>query len=115
MAAMIRNLVLMALLATPLAAAAQQHPKSTERCLQVRGRYAIYVQRDSLWVVGSKHLLWTTDDSLDEMLEKKGWEDWVVFGNFEICTDSTGSPLLLDNHSNVTIKSYKNLVFRKRE
>ena len=82
---MIRSIALMALLAIPLIASGQQHPNPLVHCSQVRGRYAIYVQRDSLWVIGSKHLLWTTDDSLDTILEKKGWEDWVLFGNFEIC------------------------------
>ena len=114
MAAVIRSLLAAALFAIALPIQSQQPNGQPEHCFSVRGRYAIYVERDSLWVVGSKHLLWTTDDSLDKMLESKGWEDWVVFGDFEICTHSTASPLHLDNQSDVIIKSHNNLVFRKR-
>jgi len=113
MAAVIGWLALTVMLTLPLTTSGQHGSNSPERCALVRGRYAIYVERDSLWIVGSKHLLYASNDSLDKMLEDRGWEDWVVFGDFEICTDSKFDPLLLDNHADVQIKSYKNLVFRK--
>src|ERR1700733_13058604 len=79
---------------------------SDEQCREVRGRYAIYVERDSLWVVGSKHLLTVIDPTLDSILEKRGWEDHVAFGYFTICSTS-GNPAQLTNGGIVTLKSFR--------
>lgn len=85
-----------------------------KHCYAVHARYAIYVERDSLWIPGSKHYINISVDELDKKLEEKGWEDWVVFGDFDLCTDSDFKPSSLWRASDVTVKDYRNIVFRKR-
>jgi hypothetical protein len=86
-------------------------PSSNEQCREVRGRYAIYVERDSLWIVGTKHLLTFTDATLDSILKQRGWEDHVAFGYFTICSTS-GNLAQLTNGDIVTLKSFRNIEIR---
>lgn len=59
------------------------------KCFSVRGRYAIYADGDFMWIVGTKRMLYTTDDTLDKMLEEVGWEEHVLFGDFTVCPTSS--------------------------
>lgn len=83
-------------------------------CKEVHARYAIYVERDSLWIPGSKHFIIVTDDKLDDILQKVGWQDHVLFGDFTLCSASLIDPKKLNNHSDVTIKSYHNIQIHNR-
>ena len=75
------------------------------KCFSVHGRYAIYVEGDAIWVIGTKRLLSTTDDSLDKMLEKAGWQDYAIYGEFTVCPLSRQQP---GHMQGVCIQSYKN-------
>ncbi len=110
MSTMIRGLFV--LLAASLPAIGQQI--SPKHCYQFRARYAIYVERDSLWIVGSKHYINLPIDELDKKLESKGWEAWVAYGDFDLCTNSDVGPSSLWRANDVTVKDYKNIVLRKR-
>ena len=112
MAAMILLLIAAVLASSP--ASAQDAKPAPKYCYTVHARYAIYVERDSLWIPGSKHYINVPIDELDKKLQAKGWEDWVAFGDFDLCTDSDFKPLSLWRANDVTVKGYKNIVFRKR-
>ena len=82
------------------------------RCFTVHGRYAIYADGDAIWPVGTHRLLSTTDPELDKMLERFGWEDHVLFGNFSVCPDSAYKR---GEKQSVCIQTYKNLRLAKRQ
>jgi hypothetical protein len=81
------------------------------KCYAMRGRYAIYADGDAIWPVGTKRLLGATDPELDKMLEKAGWEDYVLFGDFTVCPTS---PYLRGHMQGVCIESYKHLRLVRR-
>jgi len=58
-----------------------------QHCQKVHARYAVYSNRDALWVVGSKHILDVSIDALDKVLQARGWENTVAYGDFMVCTD----------------------------
>jgi hypothetical protein len=95
-------------------AASQKRILVAVSCKEVHARYAIYAERDSLWIPGSKHYIYVTDENLDSILQKAGLEDHVLFGDFTICGGSLDDPKKLTNQSNVTIKSYRNIQIRNR-
>lgn len=72
----------------------------------MRGRYAIYADGDAIWPVGTNRLLGTTDRDLDTMLEKAGWQDHVLFGDFTVCPESA---YVRGLGQSVCIQSYKHL------
>jgi hypothetical protein len=82
------------------------------KCYQVRGRYNIYADGDTLWPVGTKRLLETTDDRLDNMLEKAGWEEHSIFGDFVVCPESRYQS---GHKQTVCIQSFKNIKLAKRK
>lgn len=96
----------------PVASANDRGCKTAEygKCYEVHGRYAIYVQRDAIWPVGTHRLLSTTDAELDRMLEQSGWEDHVVFGDFSVCPTSAYKR---GEMQSVCIQSYRNLRITK--
>jgi len=106
-------LILQFLLTNSVVQAVAPSNGNSEKCFTVHGRYAIYVERDSIWIVGTKRLLDTTSDNLDQMIRDKGdWEDYVIFGDFTVCPVSRYVP---GHMQTVTIQSYKNLRLAKRQ
>jgi hypothetical protein len=83
-------------------------------CRVVHGRYAIYVNHDLLWIVGSKHFLDVSIAQLDKELEARGWEDTVAYGDFTICTERMGDPRTLTTHDRVDVTGYGHLDYRTR-
>jgi hypothetical protein len=78
----------------------------------VHGRYAIYVDGDAIWIIGTNRLLSTTNDSLDKMLEEKGWEGYAVYGDFRVRPTSRYQPTHMQG---VCIQSYRNTRLAKRQ
>lgn len=76
------------------------------KCHSLHGRYNIYADGDALWPIGTNRLLETTDDRLDQMLEKAGWQEHSIVGDFVVCPTS---PYVLGHKQSVCIHSYKNL------
>jgi len=72
----------------------------------MRGRYNIYADGDALWPVGTKKLLNTADDKLDQMLEKAGWQEHSIFADFVVCPESRYEA---GHRQSVCIQSYRNL------
>jgi len=79
-------------------------------CFTAHGRYAIYVQRDSIWIIGTHRLLDTTDDKLDNILMKKGEFDYAAYGDFTVCPLTKYKPGHLQS---ACIQSYRNILIRK--
>lgn len=98
----------------PAASANAGGCKETEygKCYEVHGRYAIYVEGDAIWPVGTHRLLNATDPELDKMLEQAGWEDHVVFGDFSVCP---ASAYKRGEMQSVCIQSKRNLRITHRE
>jgi hypothetical protein len=101
------------LLALPLVAfpassngAAECKETNFGKCFSVHGRYNIYADGDAIWMIGTKRLLETIDDKLDNMLERAGWEDHSVVGDFVVCPESLYQPR---QKQSVCIQSYKNI------
>ena len=86
-----------------------------DECRVVRARYAIYVNNDALWVVGSKHLLETVVDALDKQLKARGWDETVVYGDFRLCAEHIGDPRSLTNRDHVKVTSIVKLDYRHRD
>jgi hypothetical protein len=82
------------------------------QCRKVRGRYGIYASNDYLWIVGTRHMVVTTDDKLDDMLEEAGWEEHVIFGDFVICPTS---PYVKGHLQSACVQSYGHLKMTKRD
>ena len=82
------------------------------KCYVARGRYAIYVEGDAIWPVGTHRLLSTTDPELDKMLAQSGWEDHVLFGDFSVCPTSA---YRRGEMQSVCIQSYRNLRITNRK
>jgi len=104
-------------LSTLAHAQASLDAQQAKSCQWVHARYEIYVERDSLWIPGSKHFLNVSNDldkKLNEMLESKGWEDYALWGDFHICSAKPFQPTQLDGTSDIEIDIAKNLQFRKR-
>jgi len=101
------------LLLSPVAQA-QDGTSRPKQCATIHGRYAIYADGDRLWIVGSKHLLEIVIDDLDKQLEKRGWENTVVSGDFEVCATNMRDPKELTIRDDVTLKGYTNPRFRSR-
>lgn len=80
-------------------------------CRLVHARYAINANRDSLWVIGSKHLLEVSIDALDKELERRGWERTVVFGDFTICAERISDPRQLAVRDRVDVTGYSHLEY----
>jgi hypothetical protein len=102
-------LVLFCLLAAstgPTAVAAECKETSFGKCFNVHGRYNIYVDGDAIWIIGTKRRLEAVDDKLDMMLEKAGWEDHSIYGDFVVCPESAYQPR---HRQLVCIQSYKNI------
>jgi hypothetical protein len=83
------------------------------KCFKVHGRYAIYVENNGIWVMGTNRLLSTAGDKkLDDMINDKGdWENYAIVGDFVVC------PLtkyIRGHKQTVCIKSYANLKIVKR-
>jgi hypothetical protein len=76
------------------------------KCFNVHGRYNIYVDGDAIWIIGTKRRLDAVDDNLDMMLDKAGWEDHSIYGDFVVCPESTYQPR---HRQAVCIQSYKNI------
>lgn len=76
------------------------------KCYSVHGRYAIYVQNNGIWVIGSKRLLLATSDKLDAMILDKGnWLDYAVIGDFTVCPRSRYE---VGHKQQLCVQSYKN-------
>jgi len=105
---MCRLLLTFSLIALAASSAGAAECKETNfgRCFNVHGRYNIYADGDALWIIGTKRLLETTDDKLDNMLEKAGWQDHSIYGNFVVCPESPYRP---QHKQGVCIQSYKNI------
>jgi len=86
-------------------------PAHPEHCSVARGRYGIYANNDFLQVSGSRHRLVIIIDSLDEKLEKLGWERWWVSGDFVICSKKALSPVHLTNKDRVWVRTYAHVRF----
>jgi hypothetical protein len=71
------------------------------------------VERDNLWIIGSKHLLEVSIDELDKELIARGWGEWVVYGDFTICAERIGDPLRLTSHDRIAVTAYRHLVYRR--
>jgi len=82
------------------------------KCYEVHGRYAIYVEGDAIWPVGTHRLLSTTNPELDKMLQQSGWEDHAIFGDFSVCPTSLYKR---GEMQSVCIQSYRNLRINKRK
>jgi hypothetical protein len=82
------------------------------KCFSIHGRYAIYADGDFMWIVGTKRMLSTTNDDLDKILEKAGWEDHVLFGDFTICPTSTYQK---GHMQGACIQSYTNIRLTRRK
>jgi hypothetical protein len=78
----------------------------------VHGRYDIYANGDAIWMIGTKRLLDTTDDNLDEMLERAGWEDHSIYGDFMVCPKSSYQ---LHHKQSVCIQSSRNTKLGRRK
>jgi hypothetical protein len=76
------------------------------KCFSVHGRYNIYADGDAIWLIGTKRRLEAVDDNLDKMLEKAGWEDHSIYGDFVVCPESSYQP---HHRQSVCIESYKNI------
>lgn len=76
------------------------------QCFQAHARYNIYADGDGLWIVGTKHRLVAVDDKLDAMLEKAGWQDHSLFGDFVVCPQSAP---IKGHAQNACIQSYTHL------
>ena len=102
-------LFLFCLLATTVAGAkgaAECKEANFGKCFNVRGRYNIYADGDAIWMMGTKRRLETTDKNLDDMLEKAGWQDHSIYGDFVVCPESLYQP---HHRQSVCIQSYKNI------
>jgi hypothetical protein len=65
-----------------------------------------------MWMVGTKRMLYTTNDELDMILENAGWEEHVIFGDFTVCPTS----LYRKGHmQGACIQSYRNTRLAKRK
>lgn len=104
-------LVLFCVLAAGIVSAESCGGNAAGKSFAVHGRYAIYVEGDAIWIVGTKRLLSAVSDDLDHMLEAKGWEDYVVYGDFIVCPMTR---FQRGHMQAVRILSYKNLRFEKR-
>jgi hypothetical protein len=103
--------ILLLLLLPAVAVAADCKETKFGKCYQVHARYDTYVDGDALWPVGTKRLLNTTDDTLDQMLENAGWQEHSIFGDFMVCPQSK---YIAGHMQSVCIQSYKNLRLAKR-
>jgi hypothetical protein len=104
------SIVFLAVLPAFPANAANCKETTFGKCFNVRGRYAIYADGDYLWIVGTKRILGTTNDDLDKILEKAGWEDYAAYGDFNVCPTSKYRP---GHMQGVCIESYANTKVRK--
>lgn len=57
-------------------------------------------------------MLVNTNDALDEILEKEGWEEHVIFGDFVVCPESS---YIKGKMQSVCIQSYKNIKLARRK
>jgi hypothetical protein len=82
-------------------------------CFTVHGRYAIYVEANGIWVIGTKHLLRTAGDAdLDDLIYKQGdWQDWALSGDYHVCPLSA---FHRGRMQGVCVQSYKNIRAIKR-
>jgi hypothetical protein len=90
------------------AAAATSECKETDfgKCFNVHGRYNIYADGDTIWIVGTHRRLEAVDDNLDNILEKAGWQEHSIYGDFVVCPKSQYQP---HHGQSVCIQSYKNI------
>ena len=112
---MLRNSVIALLSMTflvPTVSAAECKATTYGQCHKVRGRYGIYASNDFMWIVGTKHMLVATNDALDETLEKAGWEEHWIYGDFVVCPES---PYIKGEMQRACIQSYKNIKLAKRK
>jgi len=86
--------------------AAECKEQNSGKCFDVHGRYNTYADGDAIWIIGTKRLLEASDDKLDDMLKKAGWEDHSIYGDFIVCPESIYQP---PHKQRVCIQSYKNL------
>ncbi len=100
--------VLMVALAASLGSAANAEGIS-QHCQQVHGRYAIYANRDALWIVGSKHLVEVSIDPLDKELQARGWENTVADGDFTVCSQRRINAHALTSRDAVRVIRYGNV------
>jgi hypothetical protein len=92
---------------------AQCVQRDAGRCFDVRGRYAIYVENNGIWVVGTRRMLSTAGDSkLDKLINEHGdWQDYAIMGNFRVCPTSKYEH---GHMQGVCVQSYRNLKIIKR-
>lgn len=81
------------------------------KCYTAHSRYAIYADGDAIWPVGTKRLLDATDPELDQMLEKAGWQDYTLFGDFTVCPTSA---YMRGHKQAVCIQAYTHLRLARR-
>ncbi len=91
------------------------HPEGPpEHCQQVRGRYAIYANRDALQVLGSKHLVEVSIEGLDKELQARGWENTSAYGDFTICSLRKAEARALTVRDVVRVVRYGNVRYVQR-
>jgi hypothetical protein len=76
------------------------------KCYAVHGRYNIYADGDAIWIIETKRRLEAVDDNLDQELEKAGWQNHSIFGDFLVCPQT---PYHRGQKQVVCIQSYKNI------
>ncbi len=96
----------LAVATTTIASAAECKETTYGKCFTVHGRYNIYADGDAIWIVGTHRRLEAVDDNLDTILEKAGWQEHSIFGNFVVCPKSQYQS---HHRQNVCIQSYKNI------
>jgi hypothetical protein len=106
-------LILSSILMTTKATAEECTETKVGGCFSVHGRYAIYVENNGIWVIGTRRLLVTAgDEKLDAMINTKGdWQDYALVGDFAVCPMTE---FQRGHKQTVCIKSYSNLKMIKR-
>ncbi len=89
------------------------HPTQYGKCFKVHGRYAIYVENNGIWMIGTRRLLSTAgDEKLDKLIEAQGdWQEYALIGDYVVCPASMYRPKQMQS---VCVQSYTHLRVVKR-
>jgi hypothetical protein len=101
-------LVIALLSAATVSCAETPNCKQTEfgKCFAVHDRYNTYADGDAIWIIGTQRRLETVYDDLDRMLQKAGWQNHSILGDFIICPMTAYQP---GHKQTVCIESYKGI------
>jgi hypothetical protein len=107
--------VVLLFLSAAVLSPAKSEVSRAEQCHTVSGTYAIFANHDLLHIDGSRHFVEVTSHELDAELERRGWEQTVARGKFNVCGLGVASPQGLDVQDQLQLRSWTDIRFGRKK